>query len=80
MIVYSTRYIFYKLKEAGVEKVVELCVTSISKTTPVGIAQFICDTLFGDTVRPFMKQLNDPDFRTAEAAKACNQLMGCKQL
>lgn len=43
----------------------------------MGFAQFICDTLFGDNVRPLIKQLNDPAFRAAEAAKVCGQITAC---
>ncbi|KAI6187459.1 hypothetical protein M3Y98_00245800 [Aphelenchoides besseyi] len=61
----------------GLEKVVSDCIAAISKGTPIGFAQFICDTLFGDTVRPIIKQLNDSTFRVNEAKKVCGQITVC---
>ncbi|KAI6175743.1 hypothetical protein M3Y97_00723100 [Aphelenchoides bicaudatus] len=63
--------------DAGLDNVINECVSAISKGTPIGFAQFICDTLFGDNVRPIIKQLNDPDFRSANAAKVCGQITAC---
>jgi hypothetical protein len=56
---------------------VDECIAALSKGVPKGFAQFICDTLFADNVRPIIKQLNDPDFRATEAAKVCGQITAC---
>jgi hypothetical protein len=70
----------FNLKGTGWEKVVTQCTTAVSKGTPLGFAEFLCDTLVGDIIRPIIKQLNDPDFRNKEAAKACGQIMGCSSV
>ncbi|KAI6220617.1 hypothetical protein M3Y99_01600000 [Aphelenchoides fujianensis] len=61
----------------GLDNLVDKCVAALSKGVPIGFAQFICDTLFADNVRPIINQLNDPTFRTAEARKVCGQITAC---